>query len=115
MDTHAQVVRERGVMTTTEVATNEAIARAEAAANEEWKRAARRVVEAIIERGREFTSDLVQDVLAEMPVSTHDTRALGGIMREYARAGHIRATGRFEKSKRAVCHQNPKQVWEIVK
>ncbi len=114
MDTHAQVVCERADVTTTDDATDEAIARADQAANEEWKQMARRVIESIIQRGGEFTSDLVQQVLAELPVHTHETRALGGIMREFARAGRIRSTGRFEKSTRAACHQNPKRVWEVV-
>jgi hypothetical protein len=76
-----------------------------------WKAAAARAVVAAARRQPTLTAD---DVMALIPPSltTHEKRALGGIMRGAAVAGVIERTDRTVLCTRANCHRAPITVWK---
>jgi len=92
--------------------TDEAIQRSDDHADQAWKKLAVMAVEALSLRGKPFTADDLWDEMQVFNISTHEPRALGAIMRQAARAGQIRNTGTFVKSRRPECHQRPVAVWE---
>lgn len=90
---------------------DEAVARAEANANERWWMAAREEVILAAIQLPEFTTDTVWIGLNSRGVSTHEPRALGSVMKAMAKAGIIEPTGRWEKSRRPEAHARPVMVW----
>jgi len=94
---------------TVEMATAEAIERADEHADPEWKEQARRAIERAAALG-EFTTDDVWLQL-EGVEAPHEPRALGALIREARKNGLIVATGRYRKSSRVECHGNPKMIW----
>lgn len=94
-----------------EALATEAIARADDHADGAWKETALAAVFLCARWLPELTTDDVWALLDDSDESTHERRALGGTMRQAARAGWIEATDRTRKSKRPVCHRNPKAVW----
>lgn len=97
-----------------EEATNDGIDAAAQHANAEWKTAVLGGISWIAQRMPEFTSDHVHQYMAKHhpDLETHDTRAIGGIMRIAKTQGWIEPTGRYEKSRRKEAHSNPKAVWK---
>lgn len=98
---------------TPEAVTDEAIARADEHAHETWRLAALKAVVMCAERMERFTADDVHAMLERCApdVATHDTRALGAIMRIAKIEGVIAATDEYRRSERLVAHRGPKQVW----
>lgn len=93
-----------------------ALDRVEAAASPEWLAAAREVGLLIIGRGEEFTTDAVWQELERREVKPpREPRALGVVMRAFARDGLIVDTGRVEKTSRDVAHKRPSTVWQPVR
>ncbi len=90
--------------------TNQAIATAGSNANIDWMGEAIATVSLLIRIGEDFTTDSVLDLLDQKEVRTHETRALGAVMRKFAVTGDIRAVG-YRKSDRASCHNRPKAIW----
>lgn len=91
---------------------DQAIAVADAHADPTWRAHALDVVQALALRRPEFSTDAVWHALDEEDgPETHERRALGGVMREAARAGWIEPTDRTVDSTRAIAHRGPKRVW----
>lgn len=106
---HVRTVR--GVPSTGEQLASEAAARAEANADEEWLAAARRATQIVAATMITFTSDDVHAQLEDMGVATHDTRALGNVIRGAVRAGWCSSTDQFRASRRPEAHARPQRVW----
>lgn len=90
----------------------QAIKRATNHANPEWKSAALDAIVEIASKQVCFTSDDVLGALDRLDVTTHDTRALGGILTAAARLKWIRKSGNYIPSKRPACHSRPILIWE---
>ena len=74
------------------------------------------VVWQLARTGLPFTTDDVWLLLLGKGVAMPpEARALGAIMQAAARGGYIRKTGDYRESERAVCHRNPKAVWQGTK
>lgn len=80
-------------------AANKAIKRGSKAANPEWVEAARRVMWDLCRGGEHFTTDEVMEILEELGVETHDSRALGGVVRRFLNKDLMREVG-ITKSRR---------------
>lgn len=78
---------------------NKAIKRGSKAANPEWTEAARKVLWDLCSSGSEFTTDEAMEALEELGVETHDSRALGGVVRRFINKGLMREVG-MTKSRR---------------
>lgn len=89
----------------------EAIARAGAAADSDWKVLARKAIEQLARARETFTTDDVWKLLPADVAETHEPRALGAIMRAAARDGIIEATDEWTLSEQVSCHRRPKRVW----
>lgn len=61
--------------------------------------------------GTEFSTDEIHARLATQGVTTHDSRALGGIIRALAKRGLIRRTGAYVSTTRPEAHCRPVAVW----
>jgi hypothetical protein len=93
-------------------ARDDAIARAERHAVDEWKTATFGVIRQLAESCQSFTTDDVWLALQKMPeVATHEPRALGSMMRQAANLGWIEPTDRYKNSARPECHARPVKVW----
>lgn len=79
-----------------------------AAAGEEWREAAERMVEHLALTQAEFNADDLWEAGLERP---RESRALGGVMRAARKAGIIEPTGRYVPSRIKGCHSGPKAVW----
>lgn len=91
------------------------MARAERAADPEWKKAAFNCVVAVCRKKERFTTDDVMDLLDQTGETTHELRAMGPIMRAAARLEICRKTQTFpetQKSCRAQLHRSPIQIWD---
>lgn len=88
-----------------------AIAQAEANAKNEWKTWASRAVWEVANMKEYFTTDDIWAFLDQIEVTTHDPRALGGIMRTVARKGWCQRDGRHVHTKRPVGHARPIPVY----
>lgn len=90
--------------------TKEAILRAGAAANPEWRLVAFKAIERLAKRGAEFTAD---DIWAEIAgkAETHEPRALGAMMKRAHKLGVIVATGEVAKTKKRGSHSHWQTVW----
>jgi len=90
--------------------------RADEHAPDDWKVHARAAVWQLARTGLPFTTDDVWLLLLGKGVAMPpEARALGAIMQAAARGGYIRKTGDYRESERAVCHRNPKAVWQGTK
>ena len=58
-----------------------------------WKLEAERIVIDLAQTGRHFTSDDVMDRIERLPVTTHDTRALGPVILKALKREWIHRTG----------------------
>jgi len=94
---------------------DEAIARVDRNADDEWKRRALSVIEWLAHQTDEFTTDEVWDGLAGLAGfpggATHEPRALGAMMKRAAKHGLIEATDRYRNSVRPECHARPVRIW----
>lgn len=86
---------------------DEAMAKVEANAGEDWNDYAMRVIQRVANRLQVFTSDDVMEALLVLP---HDSRALGPAMKRAAARGIIVATDNFRPSHRR--HATPIRIWE---
>lgn len=89
-------------------AKDEAIARVEAHANEEWLEQARWAIHLVAASRPSFTS---QEVWPHIPGETHDKRAMGAAMRAAEREGIIEPTLTWQQSDSIVNHRRPQRVW----
>ena len=89
----------------------EAIARVEANANEEWKQAAYLAMYFVARQQEYLTSDDVWSGLVDGSASTHEPRAMGAILKRAAKEGIIVATDDWRVSSRPECHGRPVRVW----
>lgn len=93
-------------------ARDEAIARVEANAREDWKTSARRTIRWIAFTHDEFTTDSVWRVLDKLSVEPpHEPRAMGAAMSSAARDRWIEKTDRVLNSVRVCCHRRPLAIW----
>lgn len=98
--------------TEAERARDDAIARAERHAVDEWKTVTFGIIRQLAECSPSFTTDDVWLALQKVPeVATHEPRALGSMMREAAKSGWIVPTDRYVNSQRPECHARPVKVW----
>ena len=77
-----------------------AIQRVDEHADNRWKAAAEAVVLSRAASEQPFTTDDVMDDLADLPVSTHDGRALGPVMRRAVRSNNIHEVGMTRSRRR---------------
>lgn len=85
---------------TAATAATEAIKRGSKAADPAWVSAAHDVMWERCRAGREFTTDEVMESLEELGVETHDSRALGGVVRRFLNKGLIREVGTTKSRRR---------------
>lgn len=81
-------------------------------ANLDWKAAATKYLSYLCRTQAYVTSEDVVLYLKDEGITTHENRAMGGIMTSFANAGIIKATGRFTTSRRPECHKSPVRIWE---
>lgn len=87
----------------------EAIALVYEHAHQGWKEEAEQVVRQLAYTRQFFSAD---DVLEKMTTTTKDNRALGQVMKDAAKNGLIRSTGRYEQSRLPQRHRRPVCLWE---
>lgn len=90
--------------------TNDAIARGYDHARAEWKLAALQLVYDMAAGTEKFSVNDFRRKLLELPMQTHDLRAIGGLMTTAKRYGWIERSG--ETSGSLVAHLVPVQVWK---
>lgn len=99
-------------MTTAEALRDEAIERADRAADDEWKLAAAEAIRYVAERRAEFTTDAVWYVLERDGVEPpREPRAIAGVLRRVVAEGAIEATGRRVNSTLPRGHARPVMVY----
>lgn len=81
------------------------------AADEAWMHAALQAVQDVAVRKAEFTADDVFEILAGMPVQTHEARAFGAVIRLARKLEWCEPTWRYVNSRRVSRHRAPIQVW----
>ncbi|MGI9489073.1 MAG: hypothetical protein ACR2RF_24950 [Geminicoccaceae bacterium] len=86
------------------------IQRADEHAVPEWKEAALVAVYDCARNHEEFLVDQVRSYLGAEH-TTHEQRAMGGVMRRAASLGWIFPTDRFRGTNRATSHKGPRRVW----
>ena len=95
-------------------AANEAIDRVARNADSVWLHWANKAVARASLDGH-FTTDDVWDWLDTWGVDApHEPRALGAVMRNFARSNRITTTGEYVKSTRIECHGRPVAVWRLI-
>ncbi len=87
------------------------MAQANENAEDQWKRAALACVHTVALRQASLVSDDVEKILREMPVETHEKRALGPIMLQARKKGWIESTGTYVQSSQKQCHANTVTLW----
>lgn len=82
-------------------------------ANEAWKKHAIRVLNGIAYRSIELTSNDVEKAMEGSGLSTHDKRAMGGVMRYGEKMGWIAhfKPRKFKTSTSRKSHRCPREVW----
>lgn len=82
-------------------------------ADQAWMLAAKASVRHLAQTRPTFTTDDVWDRLdTHYPAEqTHDPRAMGAVMRYFARKGVAEKTGNYTPSRRPECHARPVMVW----
>ncbi len=89
------------------------MAQAEGAAPEEWKGLAAIALRDVRDRGPEFTSEDVRDLLEERGTGDPpEPRAMGPVMMAAHRRGYIEPSGAWTSSTRASSHRMPKRLWK---
>jgi hypothetical protein len=83
-------------------------------ANPDWFNQAELAVQRLIHQGTYFTTDDVWELLKESGLTTPEPRALGSVIRQFAKDRQIVATGSYRKSIRPECHRRPLAVWRPV-
>ncbi len=86
-------------------AMEDAIGRANAHADSDWKEAAYQAVVEVAGRMRDFTADDVWPLLEQSGEWTHEPAALGPVFIRAARAGVIEQTGEMRQSRYARRHR----------
>lgn len=94
---------------------NEGMEAAYRGADTEWKRAATECLQRMIATQEFVTSEDVVLELNNRGIVTGENRAMGTIMRSFARAGLIEPAERFTVSRRPECHKSPVRVWRSKK
>lgn len=89
----------------------DALRRVDEHADPEYKDVALAMVKRAAQLHREFTTDQVLELLQDKPVTTHEGRVLGAIMRRAKDLGYIVPTPRFTDSASVSRHRAPKRVW----
>ncbi len=99
-------------MTLGQTLRDDGIKRAEDHPHDDWKQSARDGLELLAATGKEFTSE---DIRALIPVdiTTHEPRALGGIVRKFLADGCIVSVG-FRESSNPQAHCRPVRVFRGV-
>lgn len=93
-----------------EAAKNTGIENALAGAGPAWVKHAREIVERVARELPFFTTDDVWIAGLQKPA---EPRALGGVMRDFAREGKITSSGEPPRiSERPQCHRRPVAVWK---
>jgi hypothetical protein len=91
-----------------------AIGAAGAFSNPDWYNQAEIAVQRLIHEGNYFTTDDVWERLKDCEFTTPEPRALGSVIRQYAKDRAIVSTGMYRKSTRPECHRRPLAVWKPV-
>lgn len=94
-----------------QAAATEALQRAEAHADPDWKDKAREIILELARIRVEFTTDEVWGELDAAGLETREPRALGALMREAAANHFIAPTDRYRPSRRVACHGRPIRIW----
>jgi hypothetical protein len=84
-------------------------------ANDDFIKAAKQAVMICVDRGREFTTDDIWQLLDGWGITTHENRALGSVMQSASRKGLITNTYRTQKTVRPSNHSRPITIWEPTK
>lgn len=100
-------------MTQLDIITQLAIDEAEANADFTWKLEAEATLMRLIKQDHDFTSEDVLRILEEKGVTTHEKRALGGLMQRLSKQGYIRFI-RYTKATRDSRHGAPIALWRPV-
>lgn len=90
---------------------DQGVARANGAADAEWKAAAVWALDELIAEGNDFTAD---DIWVRVGFKPDEPRALGGILTAASKRGLIRQTGERRPSARPEHHAFPMAVWRPV-
>ena len=99
-------------LTDAERVRDDAIARAERHALQEWKDTTMDIIKVLAIAYPTFTTDDVWLELNRTPhVGTHEPRALGSMIRAAYKLGWIVPTQEYENSTRPECHARPVKVW----
>lgn len=91
-------------------ARDEALAQVTDNANEDWLAEAERIIRAL-EPGAEFTTDDLWEQLTAAGVTTHEGRALGGVLARMRLARVVVNTQQYRASKRVSTHARPIPIW----
>lgn len=92
-------------------ATQEAVDRGYTNAEDAWRDYALACVMEVAQSKEEFTSDDVRTLVRHSPFTTHDNRAMGGVMMTAVKKyGWMEKTGRSIPS--LVGHKSPLQIWK---
>jgi len=92
-----------------EIEKEDAMARVEANADPEWLVAALDAVHRAATAYPAFIADDIWKFLQDVPVFTHDSRALGPVLVRAAKRGYIEKTETYLPSYRR--HKTPQRVW----
>ena len=99
-------------LTDAERVRDDAIARAERHALQQWKDLTMATIKELAVMCPRFTTDDVWIELSRTPdVATHEPRALGSMMRAACKLGWIVPTDQYENSVRPECHARPVKIW----
>lgn len=93
-------------------AREEAIARVDAHAEEQWKQACRNAIMEIASIKAEFSTDDIWEFMYQNNIEQpHENRAMGAVIREAHKLGIIKPTDRYVNSLRPECHRRPIKIW----
>lgn len=95
-----------------EAAKIEAIDRVSANADPNWKFLAIQATRKVAMQRETFTSEHVWAELVAEGSTTHEPKAMGGILRKAAQEGICEVTERFIKSSSRINHRRPLQIWK---
>lgn len=99
------------LITELEKHTDRAINTAGAHADKDWKHEAHEAIKVLIKSRHTFTGDDVWRLLEHTGLKTHEPRALGAVIKGFAKEGLIVPTGNYVKSMRKESHRRPLQEW----
>lgn len=78
----------------------------------EWHATAFKIVKRLAYRREEFTADDVWEAMPEELLGLVEPRALGSVLLSARRAGIIKATKRYQPTRRPEAHGRPIRVWK---